>query len=209
MLYEGEMVYYYSDQRDKKYGQKLDHQMSEDLRTWNPPVDDVVHDPKMDARSERKAARPGMTTIAKLPNGKYILTYEYCNYPDSQGGGCPVHYRLSDNPLNFVKAKSHLLEFSNPAGKRSRINGSPYVVWTPEGGPNGTIVVSCSERKEVFINRSLGAENDWKNMGVPGNSSYTRSLLVMADQKHILVVGGGPMGGKSNSVTAARIDISK
>ncbi|KAE9987900.1 hypothetical protein EG328_001327 [Venturia inaequalis] len=143
MMYAGKLVYYYSDQRrNDTHGQLLDHQVSSDLRTWDAPVDDVV-DPLQNGR-------PGMPTIAKLPNGKYIMTYEWFNSaPDyalvSKDGTVP--------------------------------NGSPYVVWTPAGGANGTIVVSCGQRSEVFINRGLAAPGTpWIKVSTPSPSQYTRSL---------------------------------
>jgi hypothetical protein len=195
MMYQGKMVYYYSDQRDKKHGQKLDHQISDDLRRWEAPVNDVTD-------SDYKG-RPGMTTIAKLPNEQYILTYEYCGAPQ---GGCPVYYRLSPDPLKFHSAQAHQLK--TPDGKG--ISGSPYVVWTPAGGKDGTVVVSCSGSSEVFVNRNLAAPgSQWTKMGTQAPRSYTRSLMVMADAKQILIVGGGPMNGKDNKVTAATFDVTR
>lgn len=196
MMYEGKLVYYYSDQRrNDTHGQLLDHQVSVDLRNWEPPVDDVV--------DLAQQGRPGMTTIAKLPNGKYILTYEWVNAPN---GGQPVHYRISANPLEFNSAPDLPLV----AQDGTQPNGSPYVVWTPAGGLNGTIVVSCGSRSEVFINRDLAAPGTpWIKVSTPASTQYTRSLLVMADPNHILIVGGGVLNGENNTVTAVSIDVSK
>ena len=70
-VYNDELVIYYSDQRDAKYGQKLVHQTTKDLKTWSAIVDDV-HD------NSSYAARPGMPAITKLPNDDYIFAYEVC-----------------------------------------------------------------------------------------------------------------------------------
>lgn len=67
MYYKGQVVLYFSDQRDPKYGQKLLHTTSKDLVNWAPTVDDVHYPTYTD--------RPGMTTVALLPNGKYIMAY--------------------------------------------------------------------------------------------------------------------------------------
>ncbi|TID25218.1 glycoside hydrolase family 93 protein [Venturia nashicola] len=197
MMDEGKLVYYYSDQRrNNSHGQLLTHQVTRDLRTWDAPVDDVV-DP-------RQNGRPGMTTIARLPNGKHILTYEWVNPPS--GNGQPVHFRLSANPLKFDSAPDYALK----AQDGTVPNGSPYVVWTPAGGANGTIVVSCGSRSEVFINRGLAAPGTpWIKVSTPAPVSYSRSLLVMSDPKYVLITGGGVLNGASNKVTAVSIDVSK
>ncbi|KAF2432826.1 BNR/Asp-box repeat protein [Tothia fuscella] len=196
MMYKERLIYYYSDQRDGKHGQKLDHQISDDLRKWEPPVDDVSY--------SNYKGRPGMTTIAHLPNGQYMLTYEYCGAPQ---GGCPVYYRLSADPLKFQSAQAHQLK--TPAGGNG-LSGSPYVVWTPAGGPNGTIVVSSGGHPEVFLNRNLGAPgSEWKKVPTGAQRSYTRSLMVMTDPKNILIVGAGLLNGANNKVTAATIDVSR
>lgn len=75
MVYNNQLVVYYSDQRDPNYGQKLVHQVSSDGgKTWGPVVNDVAVSPY--------SARPGMPIVSKLPNGKYFLTYEYGGAPE-------------------------------------------------------------------------------------------------------------------------------
>jgi hypothetical protein len=81
LMYCGKLIVYYSDQRDPTHGQKLVHQASYDLRTWEAPVDDVAY--------ADYYARPGMTTAARLPNNKYIMTYEYGGGPGFSGYSFP------------------------------------------------------------------------------------------------------------------------
>ncbi|KAF2669752.1 BNR/Asp-box repeat protein [Microthyrium microscopicum] len=187
MVHNHKLVLYYSDQRDPKHGQKLVHQVTSDLKTWEPPVDDTS--------VEEYKARPGMTTIAELPNGQFILTFEWCGADE---GGCPVHYRLSKDPLDFQNSPYYALKTRD----RFAPNGSPYVVWTPEGGSHGTIVVSSGGREEVFINKNLGNPGDWVKVSTGAPTSYTRSLMAMADRKNILIVGGGVLNGKNNTISA-------
>ena len=86
---------------------------------------------------------------------------------------------------------------------------SPYNVWTPVGGENGTIVVSCGTLSQVFTNTDLAAPGSlWKSVDTPEGTSYTRSLRVLADQSDILIAGGGVLSGTNNSVTASVIDIA-
>lgn len=72
LVYQGQLVVYFSDSRDSRYSQKLTHVTSTDLVNWSTNVDDVTGSSQSD--------RPGMATVAALPNGKYILTYENGKY---------------------------------------------------------------------------------------------------------------------------------
>jgi hypothetical protein len=67
--YDGQLVAYYSDQRDPLHGQKLAHQTSRDMIHWGPVVNDVAYD--------LYEARPGMTVIDYIkPLKKWILVHE-------------------------------------------------------------------------------------------------------------------------------------
>ncbi|KAF4306219.1 Neuraminidase [Botryosphaeria dothidea] len=193
MEYNGQIITYYSDQRDPAHGQKLVHQVSSDLVNWGDIVDDVAYD--------TYDWRPGMTTIAHLPNGQYILTYEFYG---AEEASFAVYYRLSEDPLLFDSAPGQVI--------RTQSNtvpvGSPYVVWTPAGGENGTIVVSCGSDSQVFINRALGHPDAWIDLATPEGTSYTRSLLVLPNEEDILIAGGGVLNGASNRVTASTVNVA-
>lgn len=193
MEYNGQIITYYSDQRDPAHGQKLVHQVSSDLVNWGDIVDDVAYD--------TYDWRPGMTTIAHLPNGQYILTYEFYG---AEEASFAVYYRLSEDPLLFDSAPGQVI--------RTQSNtvpvGSPYVVWTPAGGENGTIVVSCGSDSQVFINRALGHPDAWIDLATPEGTSYTRSLLVLPNGEDILIAGGGVLNGASNRVTASTVNVA-
>jgi len=132
-----------------------------------------------------------MTTIARLPNDQWILTYEVC------GKGCPVYFRLSNDPTKFNSAPEMILKDQDG----NTPSGSPYVVWTPAGGPKGTIAVSSGGKSEIYLNKNLGV-GAWTRVGTSAPGAYTRSLMVMPDQKTILIVGAGVLNGKNNKVTA-------
>jgi hypothetical protein len=95
MWYEDQIVIYYSYQRDPAHRQKLIHQTSRDLLTWESPVGDVAYPTYTD--------RPGMTTVTNLPNGNYMMTYEYVGRPTISGIGYLFHiyYLISENPPDF------------------------------------------------------------------------------------------------------------
>ncbi|CAJ2510916.1 Uu.00g065410.m01.CDS01 [Anthostomella pinea] len=193
LLHEGALIYYYSDQRDPAHGQKLVHQTSTDLTTWGDVVDDVAYANYTD--------RPGMATVARLPNGVYILTYEFgggYNPPTNDSEYTfPVYYRLASDPTAFGSVVHHPLVSSDGFVP----TGSPYVVWTSVGGENGTIIVSSGCCSDVYINQALGAEGAWVTLSTPEGSSYTRSLLVFQeDDSYVLLAGGGalPPSDKNN-----------
>ncbi|GAM82054.1 hypothetical protein ANO11243_000330 [Dothideomycetidae sp. 11243] len=194
MVYENQIVCFYSDQRDPKTnGQKIVHQTTKDLLTWGPVVNDVAYNnPKW---------RPGMATVSTLPNGQYILTYEFYGAAEA---AFAVYFRLSNSPLTFNNAPGWVVRSTDNTVPTS----SPYNVWTPAGGPNGTIIVSCGSLSEIFINTDLGAlYTPWTKVQVPAAQSYSRSLRILHDTSELLIVGGGVISGTKNSVQATLVEV--
>ncbi|THV78947.1 BNR/Asp-box repeat protein [Aureobasidium pullulans] len=192
MTYNNTLIYYYSDQRDPRYGQKMVHQVSSDLHTWGTVVDDIVYG--------TYDWRPGMPIVSELPLGQYIMTYEFYGAEEADFA---VYYRISTDPTNFNASIGRPLIATDGTVPY----GSPYNVWTPVGGDLGTIVVSCGNLGEVFLNHNLGAPGAWTKINTLEPASYTRSLLVLPGQEDILIVGGGVLGGEHNAVTASSVNI--
>jgi hypothetical protein len=184
--HNGTIGVFYSDQRDPLHGQKLAHQKSTDLKTWGPVVNDVAY--------KTYADRPGMTVITYIPPmKKWILVYEYPGTQEiNHAGGeqwsgqqFPVYYRLADSPF----------EFDNDRGYPIVIRGvqpgsSPYVVWSPEGGVNGTIIVSDNDHWAVFTNSFGGQPDRWEAHETPQMNAYSRALLVPKENtEHLIILG--------------------
>lgn len=167
--------------------------MSSDLHTWGPVVDDIAYG--------TYDWRPGMPTVAELPFGQYIMTYEFYGAVEADFA---VYYRITTDPLNFNGSTGTVIRATDGSVPVS----SPYVVWTPVGGPLGTIVVSCGTTSDIYLNHALGAPGAWTRVATPEGTSYTRSLRVMPEQSEILIVGGGVLSGTNNSVTASVVDIT-
>ncbi|MET7702422.1 RICIN domain-containing protein [Streptomyces sp. NPDC005485] len=187
------LIVYYSDQRDPDHGQKIVHQVSTDARTWGPVVDDVA----MPTYSNR----PGMATVAKLPNGKYVLSYEYGGAPE---GNFSVYYKMSSDPEAFGSATGIPLRTTDGVVPQS----APYMTWLPTGGPNGTLVVSANSADDLFINTQNGAANTWTriNAGVAGG--YSRGMTPLPDGHSLLILSAGRGGSNlSNPVTYSTIDL--
>jgi hypothetical protein len=138
-----------------------------------------------------------MTTIASLPNGKWIVTYEFGGAPEVNYA---VYYRIADDPLSFNSAPGQVLRATDGTVP----DASPYVVWTPFGGPNGTIVVSAASNSEVFLNTGLAANgSSWLKTPTPATAAYSRNLAVMPNSREIFILGAGAFQGVGNYVNAS------
>lgn len=197
-MYDNQMVAYYSDQRDPAHGQKLSHQTSTDLRTWAPPVDDVAY--------ANYTARPGMTTVTQLPNGQYMMTYEYGGGPGFADYSFPVYYRISENPLKFNEATGYPIVAGD-----IHPQSSPYITWSPVGGPFGSILVSCGTYEQIFVNQALGDVNEWNAYEVPQGIAYTRHLRVFREDPNLLLImGAGNLPpSTTNNVSLSVVDLEK
>ncbi|PNS17519.1 hypothetical protein CAC42_8062 [Sphaceloma murrayae] len=193
-IYDGQLVCHYSDQRDPNHGQKLVHTTTTDLRNWSPIVDDVA-DPNYEGR-------PGMTVMTHIEStNKWIMTYENC-----VTDGCKVYYKIADSPLQFENVQG--VRLYTPDGI-DIVNG-PYVIWTPHptrDDGSGIVIVSGTNREEVFVAEDAVPEGQWKMVNVNHWSAYSRSLRVVTVQgKRKLFFGnGGNFGPKENNGIACAI----
>ncbi|MET7897286.1 RICIN domain-containing protein [Streptomyces mirabilis] len=187
------LIVYYSDQRDPAHGQKIVHQASTDARTWDPVVDDVA----MPTYSDR----PGMPTVAKLPNGNYVLSYEYGGAPE---GNFSAYYKISSDPEAFGSVTGIPLRTTDGVVPQS----APYMTWLPTGGPNGTLVVSANSAEDLFIDTQNGAANTWTRINADVVGGYSRGMTSLPDGHSLLILSAGRGGSNlSNPVTYSTIDL--
>ena len=202
MMYDGQLVLYYSDQRDNEtYSQKLVHQTTTDLKNWDDLVDDVTHDDYYQ--------RPGMPTVAQLPTGDYIYVYEFGGEASQDDYWFPVYYRISADPLAFASAPDQALRPNND--DTTVPQGSPYVTWSPYGGENGTIVVSCGTLGQVFTNQMLGHPDHWVMRETPQPTAYTRFVMIKdEDPDLLLIMGAGVLPpSTTNKVSLSVVRLSE
>ncbi|KAF2743571.1 glycoside hydrolase family 93 protein [Sporormia fimetaria CBS 119925] len=204
LQYKGELIAYYSDQRDPKHGQKLAHQTSTDLKTWGPVVNDVAY--------EQYTARPGMTVVDYIPPiDKWILVYERpIGNSSSYGVNYPVYYVMADDPRDFRKSEGLPIVINNSTAP----NASPYVVWSPVGGKFGTIVVSDADRQQVYTNQFGGDVDKWEEHGVPAGSVYSRAIQIFKKYPDHLAIYGGETfdnirGNLSTPFSITVVDLKK
>ncbi|KAH8651956.1 hypothetical protein BGZ60DRAFT_330175, partial [Tricladium varicosporioides] len=193
LAYDNKLGVFYSDSRDPLHSQKLSHQTSTDLLTWGPVVND--------AASQNYTLRPGMTTIAKMGNGKFIFSYEL----DKATGvpayaKQPIHYRIADSPFEFDNAE----ELPLVATDGTVASSAPQTIWTPAGGPNGTILTSASHAEDFFINTAYGDPSAWVRVVSGHGIGYSRALQIIpkTDGKVILVFNGGSWQNGPKEVSA-------
>lgn len=199
MLYDGQIVCFFSDQRDPLHSQKLVHVTTTDLLHWSDPVPDVAY--------SRQADRPGMTTVAHIEStDSYIMTYEYCGQ-----GNCDVYYKVASSPLEFDSAEGIPL-VSNDTNPITPHN-TPYVIWTPHPkrtDGSGLIIVSALSHEVVFVNGDSADPGGWKTVDVGMWSAYSRSMRIITLQgkRKLLFANGGNMGNpEDNSIACGVVEI--
>ena len=185
------LIAYYSDQRDPAHGQKMVHQTSTDLVGWGPVVDDVANLQYSD--------RPGMPIVTKLPDGRYLMTYENGGAPE---GNFAVYYKFSTDPERWGDKPAQVLRTTDGIVPTS----SPFVTWIPAGGPQGTIVVSANSSSDLFLNTAGGAQDTWTRVPIQVGGGYSRSLTAMPDGRTVFVMNAGYLGG-DNTVTYGAVDL--
>jgi hypothetical protein len=194
----GHLVASYSDERDKKsgYSQLLDHEVSPDGgHTWGRPVYDVAVPDGL--------TRPGMAVIARDGKGKFYMSYEMVGLPGHalEPRNNLAHFRTSADGDDWGDPK----EYGTLIQDRFRQypNGTPYIVWSPWGGPDGTLIasgrsvvrydtgtVSGRVGNGVFVNQK-GGQGYWTLVETPIDynpdmDGYSQTMLPLGDGQEIL-----------------------
>ena len=188
------LVAYFSDERDKKngYSQLLDHVVSEDGgKSWGPLVYDLAIPDGL--------SRPGMPIVTRDGKGKFYMSYEMVSAPGYalEPRTNAVHFRTSSDGLNWGDPKEAGILVQDRW--RQFPNGTPYIVWSPWGGTDGTLLISSRSvvRDDIgrigngmFINRN-GGEGLWTLIETPinydiNNDGYSQTMIPLGDGREIL-----------------------
>ncbi|KAE8315219.1 hypothetical protein BDV41DRAFT_574918 [Aspergillus transmontanensis] len=132
---QSNLVAVFSDERENEaHSQKLVQVVSTDGGdTWSNATDIVV--------GSEQTSRPGMATVAKMGNGEYFMSYEWCdtrNYPTT----CPVHGKTSKDGVTWDASDEGVL-VASPDNVAAY--DSPYSIWDPVG--KQLIVSSYNKRR--------------------------------------------------------------
>ncbi|OIW30416.1 neuraminidase [Coniochaeta ligniaria NRRL 30616] len=184
LMFDDQLVCYYSDQRDPSHGQKLSHITTRDLKTWSSPVDDVA--------SAVYDDRPGMAIVAHIKStNRYILTYEVC----TDGQGCQAHYKTSSSPLTFgsISGNGQAIISSNTGVLPG---ASPYVIWTPnprKQDGSGIIIMNGESSKSLFLNDDSAGSDGWIELPIDQLAAHSRMLSIINDngKQKLLITGAG------------------
>jgi hypothetical protein len=176
-------VTYYSSEAHKAdgYNQLLCHRVSKDEgATWGREVYDVAFPGGVE--------RPGMAIVTRLPDHRYVMTYE------SVAGPVPnqVYLKYSRDGLNWGDPAERGTPIQTPAGEYPA--NCPVVSWFPLAGSQGVLIVSARSAagggdpagRSLFWNASNG-EGPWWEVPAPvqkranGRAGWTQALMLKSD----------------------------
>ena len=192
MFYDNGYLYcFYSDDSNPRYDQRIVYKRSKDGVNWEKLVPVCAF--------KEFEGRPGMPVITKMGNGEFFLIYEYCGSWLGDSQDCFVYYKTTKDITNW-----------NPSDPGTRItakyNGQDYItasapccVWTPAGGPNGTLLVQGRREfgfygiNPMFVSFDYG--KTWDTIEPPMPYNWYDSALAGNDgvgYRPIMVVGKDP-----------------
>lgn len=125
---DGRLAVYAADESQQPtHSQTLVMSLSQDGRTWSPPVNIVALDDS--------GQRPGMPTVRRLPDGSYLLSYEICASPL---GSCRQFWRSSPDGVDWGDPA----EAGNPltSAEATHFRHAPTLAWYPDGTPAGRLL---------------------------------------------------------------------
>ena len=147
MTDDGTLVCLYSDENDRKnHSQTLLGRTTTDGNRWSEPFE-VVALPV-------QSLRPGMISVVRLNNGKYLATYEIVGM-----FGGPIHYRTSDSLTNWgdtSKSGTQLLDSVTRIG----MGTSPAVGYAPNSGKCGMLFVAGEHRLDANYDKNTVRGSD-------------------------------------------------
>lgn len=184
VLDDGRLVAWYSSEQHKAegYNQLLAHKVSSDGgRSWS-----AEH---MDVAIPGGVERPGMAVIDRLPDGRYVMSYEDIDGPKNGH----VYLKFSRDGLDWGDPADRGTPVQTQAGAWPA--ASPIVKWLPVGGRDGVIAVLAERAggggdpggRAIYWNNDLGRGSWWEAPApvqkLTGNihAGWTQALLLQKD----------------------------
>ena len=204
----GQLVCYFSDERQVTYSQFLGHVVSPDGgRTWGKEV--------MDVAIPDGISRPGMATVVRLPSGRYVMSFEVCGRAN-----CEVHVKLSPDGVTWGSPADLGARVQTASGEYA--GHTPYLTWTPVGGPHGALVlvaqdlfgpddlVASNSRQVLLANYQQGT-GPWTTVpapvqvpaGGPLCSNYSSALLPSVSGGSLTMVAAVGLDGGGCAIRSA------
>ncbi|MBQ7354120.1 MAG: exo-alpha-sialidase, partial [Clostridia bacterium] len=197
---DGKLWCFYSDEKEAEvHSQKLVCRYSTDGINWSETRDVVA--------AEQQSLRPGMITVTRLGDGRYLATYEIVGKPNNA-----IHFKITDDLNDWNPS-----DIGQPVvTKRGEGFGSaPYCVWTPAGGDCGTLIVAAmfnyneTDEKAADLLISFDYGKTWTAIqnplyyqtNVESRYAYSPGFCASSDGKRIFYVNTVPakdFPGKQN-----------
>lgn len=185
----GDLVVYYSDERQKASNilQSVVHRESTDGgQTWGSLYNDVA--------VADKNTRAGMMSVVRFPDGTHFGAFKEVGQTD-----VPVYAKTSTDGINWGTASSLGTKLQTANG--TFFFGSPFVLWTPTGGANGTLTVAggrlvsptSNYSKSSFLQNTNLGSGDWTQVEAPidvyfnsDNAAYSQSITPTLDNRTLV-----------------------
>ncbi|MFJ9565238.1 RICIN domain-containing protein [Streptomyces fuscichromogenes] len=207
MVYNGQLVAYYSDENDftaydsstgalttdpdnstatDSLGQILAHRTWDGTSSgWSSAVVDVTGTTVSmgGTKTEIGGGRPGMANVVQTSDGKWMLTYEYW------GGGDNVRYKVASDPLHFFTVGGTAgtgvsgLPVASGSGTVAR-GGSPVIIRMPDG----RLVYNAAGSGSVWINSSGSSTGTWTQYQTTLPGAYSRNLTYDANTGRVVIL---------------------
>lgn len=182
---DGRLVCYYSDETRAGHSQILTEVASSDGVIWDAPRDVVV--------SVNPADRPGMASVVRAPDGRYVMSFEMCGLLD-----CATFLKTSPDGLDWSPGDGHGTAVALADG--TTFWHTPTLV--ADGGHlvlQGQILVrdgkpAAGNGATLFVNSAPDGSGPWRSFPAPtaiamppgtaGNycQNYSSPLVVLGDQ---------------------------
>ncbi|MFE2489670.1 RICIN domain-containing protein [Streptomyces mirabilis] len=223
MVYQGQLVCYYSDENDytgfnattgvptldpanttaaDSHGQILAHRTWDGRSAqWSAPVVDIagLTQSVRGGRTQIGGGRPGMANVVRTADGKWLLTFEYW------GGGANTRYVVADNPLQFYRGSpTGEAVTSLPVDTGSRplaTGGSPVVIRLP----GGRLVYNAAGSGNVWVNESGRSDGVWKEYQTTSKAGYSRSLQYVDGTGRIAILNNQG----TSTIAYAEVDLGR
>ncbi|MEU1443363.1 RICIN domain-containing protein [Streptomyces mirabilis] len=223
MVYQGQLVCYYSDENDytgfnattgvptldpanttatDSHGQILAHKTWDGRSAqWSVPVVDIAGLTQSvgGGRTQIGGGRPGMANVVRTGDGKWLLTFEYW------GGGANTRYVVADNPLQFYRGSpTGEAVTSLPVDTGSRplaTGGSPVVIRLP----GGRLVYNAAGSGNVWVNDSGRSDGTWKEYQTTSKAGYSRSLQYVDGTGRIAILNNQG----TSTIAYAEVDLGR
>ncbi|MFF0131122.1 RICIN domain-containing protein [Streptomyces mirabilis] len=223
MVYQGQLVCYYSDENDytgfnattgvptldpanttaaDSHGQILAHRTWDGRSVqWSAPVVDIAGLTQSvgGGRTQIGGGRPGMANVVRTADGKWLLTFEYW------GGGANTRYVVADNPLQFYRGSpTGEAVTSLPVDTGSRplaTGGSPVVIRLP----GGRLVYNAAGSGNVWVNESGRSDGVWKEYQTTSKAGYSRSLQYVDGTGRIAILNNQG----TSTIAYAEVDLGR